>query len=136
MVSSDSVMAQFQPPLFNCTECNKSYYTQSNLSRHIKSEHKNERPECVTCHKTFANYGSLRVHERGSHPILYVEKATQVIMSSVRGNTATCLECPGSSFSFEKYGDYVSHAQKHLDHDTSKRITARPYQVPLVNSIL
>lgn len=49
---------------FECSLCQKRYTNQSNLDRHIRIFHKKERLHtCTTCHKTFAQLSSLRLHQ-------------------------------------------------------------------------
>lgn len=114
---------------FACDQCDKSYYTKANLTRHIRSEHDKDRPSCNICHKTFSNYGGLRVHERTVHKVTFEDKSTQMSMSSVRGDSAHCLECPGTSFRFDDYDAYARHSDSHINASDSRQIIARPYQV-------
>lgn len=47
-----------------CSLCEKQYTSQTNLDRHIRIMHKQERQHtCSTCQKTFAQLASLRIHQ-------------------------------------------------------------------------
>lgn len=47
-----------------CTMCQKRYTSQSNLDRHIRVFHCQERQhKCTTCHKMFSQLSSLRLHQ-------------------------------------------------------------------------
>lgn len=49
---------------YECQLCQKRYTSQTNLDRHVRVFHRQERQhKCTTCHKTFSQLSTLRLHQ-------------------------------------------------------------------------
>ena len=105
---------------YQCTDCNKSYKRQGNLTDHIRAVHLGQGHQCAQCGLQFSRAASLRRHITSVHegekkfncPFCYYNTNYKEVLTSHVNHKHTNTkphQCPHCEFSCVHSGNLSSH---------------------------
>ena len=142
-----------KPQPKQCDQCERSFGTIGELTRHLTSVHYQERIECPDCSETFSRIDNFKLHKRNKHKVTHHDVKIGEFKCEIcdysfscksalkRHTRDTCnvekevfvVSCKCCETTFIRKSDLRRHQQKRDNHDGSAKFSCTIYDKKICN---